>query len=64
MNTFSLILKYKNSFKMKKKKKMVETSYLKKQRMEDILQILMNTQKLEHVQQYFTNMGIKYNILK
>ena len=44
MNTFSLILKYKNSFKMKKKKKkMVETSYLKKQRMEDILQILMNT---------------------
>ena len=43
MNTFSHIIKNKNSFKMKKKKKMVETSYLKKQRMEDILQILMNT---------------------
>ena len=43
MNTFSLILKYKNSFKIKKKKKMAEASYLKKQRMEDILQILMNT---------------------
>lgn len=42
MNTFSLIVKYKNSFKMKKKI-MVETAYLKKQRIEDILQILMNT---------------------